>query len=60
MNLISSVWSPMFFVGRKDVFFCGRGWLYASQVCCDTPPFLGKDIPILNFFFCRGGGGAAV
>ena len=27
-------------------------------VCCDIPPFLGKDIPMLSFLFClRGGGG---
>ena len=30
----------------------------ASQMCCDTPPFFGKDIPISNFIFIlRGGGG---
>ena len=27
-------------------------------MCCDTPPFLEKDIPMLRFLFClrRGGG----
>ena len=30
----------------------------ASQICCDTPPSFGKDIPRLNFLFClRGGDG---
>ena len=39
-------------------FSFGRGWPHASQVCCHTPPFLGKDIPMLSFLFClRGGGG---
>ena len=28
----------------------------ASQMCCDTPPSFGKDIPRLNFLFCLGGG----
>ena len=31
----------------------------ASQMCCDTPPSFGKDIPS-NFLFCAlGGGGVA-
>ena len=40
-----------------DVFVYGRGWPHASQVCCDTPPFLGKDISKLSLLFLRGGGG---
>ena len=45
---------------------CGRAWSVfiqgvfcrqASQTCCDTPPFLEKDIPMMNFFFCFVGGG---
>ena len=36
----------------------GSGEPHASQVCCDTPPFLGKVIRKLTFIFClRGGGG---
>ena len=33
------------------------GWPRASQVCSDTPHFLGKDIPMLTFLFCGHGGG---
>ena len=29
----------------------------SSQMCCDTPPSLGKDIPRLIFLFCALGGG---
>ena len=28
----------------------------ASQMCCDTPPSLGKDIPRLIILFCAPGG----
>ena len=37
-------------------FLTGRGWPHVSQVFCDTPPFLGKDIPMLSFLFCALGG----
>ena len=57
MSLINiKVLSFKFLVDRWDVFVYGRGWPHASQVCCDTPPFLGKDIPILSLLFLRGGG----
>ena len=29
----------------------------ASQMCCNNPPSLGKDIPRLIFLFCALGGG---
>ena len=59
MSLINiKVLSFKFLVDRWDVFIYGRGWPHASQVCCDTPPFLGKDIPMLSLrFLCGGGGG---
>ena len=28
----------------------------ASQMCCDTPPSFGKDIPRFNSLFCALGG----
>ena len=58
MSLINvRVLSFKFLVDRWDVFVYGGGCPHASQVCCDTPPFLGKDIPILSLLFLRGGGG---
>ena len=30
----------------------------ASQMCCNTPPSFGKDIPRLIFLFCLRGGDA--
>ena len=32
----------------------------ASQMCCDTPPLFGKDLPRLNFLSSFRGGGAGV
>ena len=58
MSLINiKVLGFKFLVDRWDVFVYARGWLHASQVCCDPPPFLGKDIFILSLLFLRGGGG---
>ena len=58
MSLINIiVLSFQLLVDCWDVFAYGRGWPHASQVCCDTPPFLGKDMPILSLLFLCGGDG---
>ena len=57
MSLINIiVLSFQLLVDCWDVFAYGRGWPHVSQICCDTPPFLGKDIPILSLLFLCGGG----
>ena len=49
-----------FFFDGPGVSFTDRiACPQASQMCCDTPPSFGKDIPRLIFLFCalRGDGG---
>ena len=38
-------------------FPADRGWLQALRLCCGTPLFCGKDIPMLKFCFCLLAGG---
>ena len=43
---------------HQGVFLARKVWPHASQMCCDAPPFLGGDTPMLSFLFClRGGSG---
>ena len=41
-----------------SVFSAGRVWQQALQVCCDTPPFVEKTIPMLSSRFCIFGLGS--
>ena len=56
---VSLILAQFYFLldGPGVSFTAGNVCPQASQLCCETPPSLGKEIPRLSFLFCALGGG---